>query len=118
MQEWGLELPKDQSIPQATAAKYRDFLIATASGEGVLRMNKVSAYTIAAIAPFMRLYLHLFHIILTKLDDTSHVYKKWLQEIKVSLIYTYVWLIIYLFRKIITYFMFLHYEITGISSGN
>ncbi|PON54603.1 heme oxygenase [Trema orientale] len=98
LQEWGFELPK-VSIPDSTTTKYKDFLLATASrkigvggeGEGVLPLkrprrktpfekNKVAAYTLAATAPFMRLYQNLCAIIITDLDfnTTPTIFKKWL----------------------------------------
>ncbi|PON36361.1 heme oxygenase [Trema orientale] len=79
-----LENPKVSGI-DSTTDNYLDFLVSTASGkfEGDYireKRNTIAAYTLAAIAPFMRLYVHLSHRILQDLNNTSdNIYKKWLQ---------------------------------------
>ncbi|PON66839.1 heme oxygenase [Trema orientale] len=78
-ENWGLELPNDGSIHRATA-EYRDFLLKIASGE-VLGGNteRRTAYTLAAIVSFLRLYQHLTDIIRAyPLTTSNHIYKQWL----------------------------------------
>lgn len=90
MQEWGFELPQEISTNNA-AAKYADFLLATASGkvegEKVLdkivtpfEKTKVAAYTLGAVSPCMRLFAFITKEIQALLNpnDSSHAYKKWI----------------------------------------
>ncbi|KAJ4851337.1 LOW QUALITY PROTEIN: hypothetical protein Tsubulata_905703 [Turnera subulata] len=92
VREWGFELP-EESAPNVRTAKYTDFLLATASGkvEGErvpgkiatpFERTKVAAYTLGAIAPFMKLYASISREILDLLDpdDGSHLYKKWVEH--------------------------------------
>ncbi|EXB46025.1 hypothetical protein L484_015886 [Morus notabilis] len=90
-QAWGIEGSNDR-ISDATV-KYRDFLLAIASGKvediqvpikiaTPFEKTKVAAYTLGVIAPCMRLYAEVYHEILSLQDtrDPSHVYKKWTQN--------------------------------------
>lgn len=93
MQEWGIiDLSKEGPINSATV-KYKDFLLATASGkvEGVkgpgklatpFERTKVAAYTLGAITPCMRLYAFLAKELQALVDseDGSHPYKKWIDN--------------------------------------
>ncbi|PON66841.1 heme oxygenase-like, multi-helical [Trema orientale] len=85
---WGFkQLPEISGI-DLTTDKYLDLLFSTAFGkvEGNHLKDKhgqVPAYTLAVIAPFMRLYVYLAqHILpLTELypnNTSDHIYKKWL----------------------------------------
>ncbi|XP_044503704.1 bifunctional TH2 protein, mitochondrial-like [Mangifera indica] len=91
VREWGFELPEECMINNATL-KYTQFLLATASGkvegEKVLgkivtpfEKTKVAAYTISAISPCLRLFAFITKEIQPLLDpnDSSHVYKKWVE---------------------------------------
>ncbi|XP_050381073.1 bifunctional TH2 protein, mitochondrial-like isoform X2 [Argentina anserina] len=91
VQEWGSDA-KDISI-SAAAVKYREFLLATASGkvEGVkgpgklatpFERTKVAAYTLGAMTPCMRLYAFIGKEFNALLDpkDTTHPYKKWIDN--------------------------------------
>ncbi|PON44384.1 heme oxygenase [Parasponia andersonii] len=95
VQKWGFEIPKSEGVPDSMTAKYKQFLLRIASGivEGEqvpcktatpFEKTKVAAYTLAAIAPFMRLksYLCLVtRMILTYLhpnNTSDHMYKNWL----------------------------------------
>lgn len=73
--------------------KYRDFLLATASGkvEGVkgpsklstpFEKTKVAAYTLGAMTPCMRLYAFLGKELqaLIHPSESSHPYKKWIDN--------------------------------------
>lgn len=92
MQEWGFELP-EESTPSNATVKYIEFLLATASGKGEgvgspgkiatpFEKTKLAAYTLGAIAPFMRLYAIISNQIEAILDpdDSSHIYKKWIES--------------------------------------
>lgn len=92
MQEWGFELQNGDISDDATT-KYTDFLLATASGkvEGgrvpgkiatPFEKTKLAAYTLAAVAPFMRLYAYISNEIQGILDpdDNSHIYKRWIDS--------------------------------------
>lgn len=92
MQEWGFELTEEGGMDVA-AVKYTDFLLATASGkiEGEkvpgkiatpFEWTKVAAYTLAAMAPCLRLYTFICQEIngLLNPDDNTHVYKKWINH--------------------------------------
>lgn len=92
MQEWGLHGAKKAAINSA-AAKYIDFLLATASGKvgGVkgpgklatpFEKTKVAAYTLGAMTPCMRLYAFLGKEFKALLDpnEGSHPYKKWIDN--------------------------------------
>ncbi|KAJ0053001.1 hypothetical protein Pint_01652 [Pistacia integerrima] len=89
--EWGFELPEECITNNATL-KYTDFLLATASGkvegekvlgkiETPFEKTKVAAYTIGAISPCLRLFAFITKEIQPLLDpnDSSHVYKKWVE---------------------------------------
>ncbi|XP_031268863.1 bifunctional TH2 protein, mitochondrial-like [Pistacia vera] len=89
--EWGFELPEECITNNATL-KYTDFLLATASGkvegekvlgkiETPFEKTKVAAYTIGAISPCLRLFAFITKEIQPLLDpnDSSHVYKKWIE---------------------------------------
>ncbi|KAF8388300.1 hypothetical protein HHK36_026966 [Tetracentron sinense] len=92
VQEWGIGLSKESTSNSATA-KYTDFLLATASGkvEGgkgpgkiatPFEKTKVSAYTLGAMTPCMRLYAFLgkeLHALLDP-DESNHPYKKWIEN--------------------------------------
>ncbi|KAJ0111985.1 hypothetical protein Patl1_01692 [Pistacia atlantica] len=91
LQEWGFELPEECITNNATL-KYTDFLLATASGkvegekvlgkiETPFEKTKVAAYTIGAISPCLRLFAFITKEIQPLLDpnDSSHVYKKWVE---------------------------------------
>ncbi|KAK6940603.1 Thiaminase-2/PQQC, partial [Dillenia turbinata] len=90
VREWGFELPKESSLDNATV-KYTNFLLATASGkvEGEkgkiatpFEKTKIAAYTVGAVAPFMRLYTFISKEILGILNhnEQSHAYKKWMDS--------------------------------------
>lgn len=92
MQEWGFDL-KNVSSSNSAAVKYTDFLLATASGkvEGgkgpgkivtPFEKTKVAAYTVGAITPCLRLYAFLGKELqaLLDADETSHPYKKWINN--------------------------------------
>ncbi|KAJ8760585.1 hypothetical protein K2173_015252 [Erythroxylum novogranatense] len=92
VQEWGIDPTKEGTVSTATV-KYTDFLLATASGkvEGVkapgklatpFERTKVAAYTLGAMTPCMRLYAHLSKEIqaLTGSEESSHPYKKWIDN--------------------------------------
>lgn len=83
IQDWGFDLPKEIPYNSATS-KYTDFLLATASGKTAtpFEKTKVAAYTLAAIAPYMRFYAFISNEIQTLLDpnDGSHKYKKWIDS--------------------------------------
>lgn len=87
--EWGFELPDKSGSDKATI-KYTEFLLATASGkmEGEkfpgrtatpFEKTKVAAYTLAAMAPCMRLNAYISGEIhaLIKSDENSHIYERW-----------------------------------------
>ncbi|XP_023738488.1 bifunctional TH2 protein, mitochondrial isoform X1 [Lactuca sativa] len=88
VQEWGVDLSKE-TTPNAATTKYTNFLLATASGkvEGVkgpgelatpFEKTKVAAYTLSAMAPFMRLYVFLGNELksFVDVDGDEHPYKK------------------------------------------
>lgn len=91
MQEWGLDLVKENNVNSATV-KYTDFLLATASGKvdavkgpGKLatpfEKTKIAAYTLGAMTPCTRLYAFLgkqFQILNT--SNGSHPYQKWIEN--------------------------------------
>ncbi|CBI37195.3 unnamed protein product, partial [Vitis vinifera] len=83
VRDWGFDLPKEIPYNSATS-KYTDFLLATASGKTAtpFEKTKVAAYTLAAIAPYMRFYAFISNEIQTLLDpnDGSHKYKKWIDS--------------------------------------
>ncbi|RVX19417.1 Bifunctional TH2 protein, mitochondrial [Vitis vinifera] len=83
VRDWGFDLPKEIPYNSATS-KYTDFLLATASGKTAtpFEKTKVAAYTLAAIAPYMRFYAFISNEIQTLLDpnDDSHKYKKWIDS--------------------------------------
>ncbi|CAA0814495.1 Probable aminopyrimidine aminohydrolase-mitochondrial [Striga hermonthica] len=92
VQEWGFELPKENT-PNAATVKYTDFLLATASGkvEGVKALGKLdtpfektklAAYTLGALTPCMRLYAFLGKELQAFLDPVAgiHPYKKWIEN--------------------------------------
>ncbi|KAL5562015.1 hypothetical protein UlMin_031762 [Ulmus minor] len=79
----GFKLPKE-NIAASFTIKYTDFLIETASGKIKIdgeeeKFETDCAYTLAAIAPCMRLYAHLCCQIKDILDhnDPNNMYKKW-----------------------------------------
>nr|GEW40481.1 bifunctional TH2 protein, mitochondrial-like isoform X1 [Tanacetum cinerariifolium] len=91
-QEWGLDVSKETMTNSATL-KYTDFLLATASGkiEGVnslailatpFEKTKVSAYTIGAMVPCMRLYAFIGRKLASLLNiyGNHHPYKKWIDN--------------------------------------
>lgn len=87
-----MDLTKEHSINSATV-KYTDFLLATASGkiEGLkgpgklatpFEKTKISAYTLGAMTPCMRLYAVLgkkFQELLHS-DEGTHPYNKWIDN--------------------------------------
>lgn len=92
VKEWGFDLSKESSLNSATV-KYRDFLLATASGkiEGVkgpgklatpFEKTKVAAYTLGAMTPCMRLYAFLGKELQALLhpSESTHPYKKWIDN--------------------------------------
>ncbi|KAK7269166.1 hypothetical protein RIF29_21882 [Crotalaria pallida] len=92
VQEWGLDLAKENSVNSATV-KYTDFLLATASGkvEGLkglgklatpFEKTKIAAYTLGAMTPCMRLYAFLGKKFQELLDSngSTHPYKKWIDN--------------------------------------
>ncbi|CAA0841119.1 Probable aminopyrimidine aminohydrolase-mitochondrial [Striga hermonthica] len=92
VQEWGFELPKENT-PNVATVKYTDFLLATASGkvEGVKALGKLdtpfektklAAYTIGAMTPCMRLYAFLGKELQAFLDfnEGVHPYRKWIDN--------------------------------------
>ncbi|PRQ25705.1 putative aminopyrimidine aminohydrolase [Rosa chinensis] len=92
IRDWGIEVP-DEGVSNDAATKYTDFLLATASGkvEGgrvpgkiatPFEKTKLAAYTLAAVAPFMRLYAYISNKIQGILDpdDNSHIYKRWIDS--------------------------------------
>ncbi|KAE9619040.1 hypothetical protein Lal_00047210 [Lupinus albus] len=92
VQEWGLDLVKENSINSATV-KYTDFLLATASGkiEGLkgpgklatpFEKTKIAAYTLGAMTPCMKLYAFLGKKFQELLDSNegAHPYKKWIDN--------------------------------------
>lgn len=92
VKDWGPDFVKGRTINSATV-KYRDFLLATASGkiEGVkgpgklatpFEKTKVAAYTLGAMTPCMKLYAFLAKELLALLDptDSNHPFKKWLDN--------------------------------------
>ncbi|GKA74630.1 bifunctional TH2 protein, mitochondrial-like protein isoform X1 [Tanacetum coccineum] len=91
-QEWGLDVSKE-TMPNSATLKYTDFLLATASGkiEGVnslailttpFEKTKVSAYTIGAMVPCMRLYAFIGRKLesLVNIYGNHHPYKKWIDN--------------------------------------
>lgn len=83
----------DEGVSNDATTKYTDFLLATASGkvegERVLgkiatpfEKTKLAAYTLAAVAPFIRLYAHISNEIQGILDpdDNGHIYKRWIDS--------------------------------------
>lgn len=92
MQEWGPDFGKEVP-PNSATMKYRDFLLATASGkvEGLkgpgklatpFEKTKIAAYTLGAMTPCMRLYAFLGKEIQALLDpdDSLHPYKRWIDN--------------------------------------
>ncbi|XP_022758541.1 bifunctional TH2 protein, mitochondrial-like isoform X2 [Durio zibethinus] len=92
VREWGFELPEQSTLTNGTV-KYMEFLLATASGriDGArvpsklatpFEKTKVAAYTLGAIAPCMRLFAFINKAIQALLDpnDSSHIYKKWIDH--------------------------------------
>nr|GMD36821.1 probable aminopyrimidine aminohydrolase, mitochondrial [Ipomoea batatas] len=87
VQEWGSDGFKDITLNPATS-KCKDFLLATASGkiDGVkatklstpIEKTKLSAYTLGAIASFMRLYAHIGKELKGFVDRNR--YKKWIEN--------------------------------------
>lgn len=81
--EWGFELPKEIPCNPATS-KYTDFLLATASEKAAtpFEKTKLSAYTLAAMAPYLRFYAFISQEIQALLDpdDGSHKYKNWIDS--------------------------------------
>ncbi|KAF5726989.1 aminopyrimidine aminohydrolase mitochondrial isoform X2 [Tripterygium wilfordii] len=90
--EWGFKVPEESTCDQTTA-KYTEFLLATALGkaeEGKIlgsiatpfEKTKIAAYTLAAIAPCIRLYATISKEIqcLIDPDDGSQNYKKWVDN--------------------------------------
>lgn len=80
-------------MPNSATLKYTDFLLATASGkiEGVnslailttpFERTKVSAYTIGAMVPCMRLYAFIGKKLESLVDNYGdhHPYKKWIDN--------------------------------------
>lgn len=93
VRDWGFELPSE-GTPDSTTAKYTDFLISTASGkvEGEkfpgkiatpFEKTKLAAYTLAAMAPYMRFYASISKEILAlqSLNHRDHPYKKWISSL-------------------------------------
>lgn len=91
-QEWGPDFGKEVP-PNSATIKYRDFLLATASGkvEGLkgpgklatpFEKTKIAAYTLGAMTPCMRLYAFLGKEIQALLDpdDSLHPYKRWMDN--------------------------------------
>ncbi|GLT41471.1 hypothetical protein SLA2020_155320 [Shorea laevis] len=92
VRDWGFELPTECTANNPTV-KYTDFLLATASGKigeekvpgkiaTPFEKTKVAAYTLGAIAPFLRLFSFIHKEIQALLDpsDNSHIYKKWIDS--------------------------------------
>ncbi|OVA02304.1 Thiaminase-2/PQQ biosynthesis protein C [Macleaya cordata] len=90
--EWGLDPTKETTCNAATL-RYTEFLLATASGkvEGEkglgkiatpFEKTKIAAYTLGAMTPCMRLYAFLGKEIraLVSPDESSHPYKKWIDN--------------------------------------
>lgn len=95
MQESGFDLPDEGVLKDIATNKYTDFLLATASGkiEGErsvpgkiatpFEKTKVASYTLAAVAPCIRLYAFIttkIHAIPIPDDDNSHIYKSWIEN--------------------------------------
>ncbi|XP_021734748.1 bifunctional TH2 protein, mitochondrial-like [Chenopodium quinoa] len=93
VQEWGIDLGKEESSVNSATQKYIDFLLATASGkvEGVkglgklatpFEKTKIAAYTLGAMTPCMRLYAFLGKELkaLADPDLNTHPYKKWIDN--------------------------------------
>ncbi|KAM1153108.1 hypothetical protein ACFX14_035537 [Malus domestica] len=93
VQECGFELADEGASNGIATNKYTDFLLATASGkiEGErsapgkiatpFEKTKVAAYTLAALAPCIRLYAFISTEIqgfLSSDDYESHIYKTWI----------------------------------------
>ncbi|KAL8166273.1 hypothetical protein V2J09_007772 [Rumex salicifolius] len=93
VQEWGSDLVKDNSHNSA-AAKYIDFLLATASGkiDGVkataklatpFEKTKIASYTLGAMTPCMRLYAFIgkeLQALLNTGEEQNHPYQKWIDN--------------------------------------
>ncbi|GAV87994.1 TENA_THI-4 domain-containing protein/HAD domain-containing protein [Cephalotus follicularis] len=95
--EWSFQLSQEEekeeeeygSTPTSATLKYTDFLMATASGKvgGNLltpfERTKVSAYTLAAMAPCISLCAYISKEIqgfLGPHNGTNHIYKKWVDN--------------------------------------
>ncbi|PWA87459.1 heme oxygenase-like, multi-helical, HAD-like domain protein [Artemisia annua] len=91
-QEWGFDVSKE-TMPNSATLKYTDFLLATASGkiEGANSLANlttpfektiVSAYTIGAMVPCMRLYAFIGKKLESLVDNygNHHPYKKWIDN--------------------------------------
>ncbi|XP_050208203.1 bifunctional TH2 protein, mitochondrial-like [Mercurialis annua] len=92
VREWGFELPAEITPSMATL-KYTDFLLATASGKveaekvpckivTPFERVKLAAYTLSAMAPFMRLRSFICKEIQSLLDpdDNKCIYRKWIDN--------------------------------------
>ncbi|XP_031092311.1 bifunctional TH2 protein, mitochondrial-like [Ipomoea triloba] len=82
VQEWGSYFVKDTTLNPATS-KCQDFLLATASGkiDGVtapIERTKLPAYTLGAIASFMKLYAYIGKELKGLTDHNC--YKKWIEN--------------------------------------
>ncbi|XP_034229758.1 bifunctional TH2 protein, mitochondrial-like [Prunus dulcis] len=95
VREWGFEFPNEDISKDIATTKYTDFLLATASGKiegerSVLdkiatpfEKTKVAAYTLAALAPCMRLYAFIsteIQGIINPDQDSTHIYKSWIEN--------------------------------------
>ncbi|KAI3932787.1 hypothetical protein MKW92_036232 [Papaver armeniacum] len=85
-QKLGLDPTRETTLHTATA-KYKEFLLATASGdiqghEIPINQSKIPAYTLGAMTPSLRLYAFLSKAVreLVTSDDTSHPRSKWIKE--------------------------------------
>lgn len=93
VRDWGFELPSESTSVGATT-KYTDFLLATASGKvggeklpgkiaTPFEKTKLAAYTLAAVAPYMRFSASISKEILAfqSLSHNDHTYKKWIASL-------------------------------------
>ncbi|XP_076931271.1 bifunctional TH2 protein, mitochondrial-like [Bidens hawaiensis] len=89
VQGWDIDLSKE-TTPNPATTKYTNFVLATASGkvEGVkgpgelatpFEKTKVAAYTLSAMAPYLRLNAFLGKELMDVNDD-QHLYKKWIDK--------------------------------------
>ncbi|CAN6460521.1 unnamed protein product [Victoria cruziana] len=92
VEAWGVDPVKEDAATNAST-NYIEFLLATAAGkvEGgkvltkiatPFEKTKIAAYTVSAIAPFMRLHAFLGRKLQGVLnhDDNDHPYQKWIEN--------------------------------------